>query len=132
MGALALVALIVAGTHGETPLYLHEVYFLVDTPMTVLFLAVLAVAACFAVFRLSQHSLNRGLGLIGVTLALLACSVFLLVSASEKWYWPFHNWQIYSLSVGVYCFLLGSILVSASVIWTLSWTLYRTIRHGSS
>ena len=63
-------------------------YFLVDEPIYVLYVGLLAVAVCFATLRLSRHSLNRHLALTGGSLAVLACLIFLFVRGSEGWFWP--------------------------------------------
>jgi hypothetical protein len=116
--AVVLVALVVYETREATGLYwpLAAIYFIVDEPMTVLFLGAFTLLLYFAVFRFSQ-SLNRYLGVIGETLTLLACVIFLFVSASKSWSWPFRDWQVYSLVAGVYLMLVGGLLVCGTSIW---------------
>lgn len=100
-------------------LYLHGIYFLVDEPVYVLYVGLIALGTYFAVVRLSQHSLNRRLGFIGSSLAVLSCLIFLFITASKKWSWPLQSWQVYSLSVAVFTLLLGSIFLSLSIVWAL-------------
>jgi len=100
-------------------LYLHDIYFLVDEPVYVLYVGLIALGAYFAVRRLAQHSLNRRLGFIGGSLAVLSCLIFLFITTSKKWSWPLHNWQVYGLSVAVFTLLFGSIFLFLSVVWAV-------------
>lgn len=133
-GTLAVIAIVVGKIHGASPvdIYLHDLYFVVPAPSVVLFLLLLAAAGYYAVSRFPSHRFNHYLAVIGFAVVLLASAVFLIVSGSRYWYWPLRDWQVYSLMAGVFCLLLGGVLVSASVIWTLCSTLYRTFRGGVS
>jgi hypothetical protein len=109
-------------------LRLHVLFYLVDEPTYVFYVGVLLVFGYLVVRRLSQHSLNSKFGLIGSSLGVLSCFIFLFVSASKSWSWPFHDWQVYSLSLAVFTLLLGGILLSVS----LAWALYQTARSRES
>jgi hypothetical protein len=92
-------------------LRLHVFLYLIDEPIYVLYVGLIAVAACFTALRLSRRSANRRLALIGCSLALLGCLIFLCIKVSERWLWPLPPWQVYSFLVGAFCLALGGVVL---------------------
>jgi hypothetical protein len=128
--ALAL-AVVAAETHGTSPLdlYLHDTYFVVPTPQVGLIFGVLSAAVCFGALRLTPHRPNHLLGLGGFALVAFSCSVLLVLSAFRNWQDSQQiNWQVYVLAVAGSSFVLGFVVLSASLVWTLAWTLVRIAR----
>jgi hypothetical protein len=130
--AYVAFAVVAAETHGTSPfdLYIHDVYFIVDTPQLALIFGVISAAVCFSALRFTPHRPNHLLGLGGFALVGFSCSVLLVVSALKNWQdLPYlHAWQVYGLSVAVYCLLSGILLLVASLVWTLVWTSVRIVR----
>lgn len=117
--AVAIIAVVVGKTRGAHPLdiFLYHVYLVVDAPSLALFLVALAAAGYYVVCRLSSRRFDHDLGLVGFALVAFAAVAFLTVSWSKSW--PLHDWWAHAVSSAVYCFLLGSILLTALVAWTL-------------
>jgi hypothetical protein len=128
--ALAL-AVVAAEAHGTSPLdlYLHDTYFVVPTPQVALIFGVLSAGVCFGALRLTPHRPNHLLGLGGFALVAFSCSVLLVLSAFRNWQDSQQiNWQVYVLAVAGSSFVLGFVVLSASLVWTLAWTLLRIAR----
>ena len=129
--ALAALGVVAAETHGTAPidLYFHDVYFVVPTPQVALIFGVLSAAVCFGALRLTPHRPNHLLGLGGFALVAFSCSVLLVLSAFRNWQDSQHlSWQVYVLAVAAYSFVFGFVVLSASLVWTLAWTLVRIAR----
>ena len=129
--ALAALAVVATEPHGASPidLYFHDVYFVVPTPQVALIFGVLSAAVCFGALRLTPHRPNHLLGLGGFALVAFSCSVLLVLSAFRNWQDSQQiNWQVYVLAVAGSSFVLGFVVLSASLVWTLAWTLVRIAR----
>jgi hypothetical protein len=130
--ALAALAVVAAEIHGTSPidLYLHDVYFVVRGPQVALIFGVLSAAVCFGALRLTPHRPNHLLGLGGFALVAFSCSVLLVLSAFRNWQdSPRITWPVYVLAAAGYFFVVGFVVLSASLAWTLAWTLVRVARN---
>jgi hypothetical protein len=103
----------------------HQLICICTTCISLIF-GVLSAAVCFDALRLIPHRANHLLGLGGFALVAFSCSVLLVLSAFRNWQdSQHHTWLVYVLAVAGYSFVFGFVVLSASLVWTLAWTLVR-------